>query len=296
MVVPIDDHGFHRGHAVFDTCNVAEGRAFGLSFHLDRLLASAHQARIQTADAPGFDKESLRSLVLSTIAATGQRDGLFVRYWLTAGRGDFSISPSRCEAPSFYVVAHADNHSAEGPRALTAAIVPVPLKPPLLATMKSNNYLLNALVALEAEARGVDLGLQIDERGHVAESAVSLVAAVTADGWLVAPPPHAILASTTWRRAQALAPTLIQRGLLCGCEERTLCEEDLRAARELINMGGGWVAPVVSLDGQPVGGGGGGDEGGAVWRALDDVVRADLLNPELTDAVPYDLFAETGNE
>jgi len=39
MVLPIDDHMAHRGHAVFDTANVvSQGRVYGLDMHLDRLL------------------------------------------------------------------------------------------------------------------------------------------------------------------------------------------------------------------------------------------------------------------
>ena len=109
LMVPMDDHGFHRGHCVFDTCHVEGGRAFGLSMHLDRLLRSAATAQIL---APGgspplhFAREELRSIILQTIAATGRRDGVFVRYWLSAGRGDFNISPKACVGgPSFYVVA-----------------------------------------------------------------------------------------------------------------------------------------------------------------------------------------------
>lgn len=153
--VPLDDHGFHRGHACFDTCNVHAGKAFGLSFHLDRLLSSARKARIEPPP-----KEELRSIILQTIAATRRTDGVFVRYWLTAGRGNFDISPSRCErvgasgTAQFYVVAHADAHSAAGERGVSATIVDVPLKPPLLCTMKSNNYMINAHVAMEARACG----------------------------------------------------------------------------------------------------------------------------------------------
>ena len=152
ITVPIDDHGFHRGHCVFDTCHVEQGRAFGLSMHIDRFLSSAAKAKIIDEGQPpeGFDKEALRSVILQTIAATGRRDGVFVRYWCSAGRGDFAISPARCEAPSFYCVAHEDTHTAAEPRGLSAVTVGVPLKPPLLATMKSNNYLLNALVATPA--------------------------------------------------------------------------------------------------------------------------------------------------
>jgi len=109
--VPLDDHGFHRGHAVFDTCNVHAGKAFGLDFHLDRLLRSAAAARIESPPS----KADLRSIVLQTLAATRRADGVFCRYWLTAGRGDFSISPSACREGTcgFYVVAHADGHTTQ---------------------------------------------------------------------------------------------------------------------------------------------------------------------------------------
>ena len=71
MSVPIDDHGFHRGHCVFDTANVADGKAFGLSMHLDRLLGSARQARIETS---GLEKDTLKRIILETVAATVSRD------------------------------------------------------------------------------------------------------------------------------------------------------------------------------------------------------------------------------
>ena len=149
MSVPIDDHGFHRGHCVFDTANVAGGKAFGLSMHLDRLLGSAQQARIDTS---ALEKDTLKRIILETIGATERRDGVFVRYWPTAGRGDFGISPKNCVEPSFYCVVHDDSHGGND-RGLSAAPVDVPLKPPLLATAKTNNYMINALVAMEAEAK-----------------------------------------------------------------------------------------------------------------------------------------------
>jgi len=81
MTVPMDEHMVHRGHAVFDTCNVSQGQCYGLDFHLDRLLRSAGQARIH----PSYTKEELRQIILSTVAASQQRDGIFVRFWMTAG-------------------------------------------------------------------------------------------------------------------------------------------------------------------------------------------------------------------
>lgn len=288
MLLPMDDHGFHRGHCVFDTCNVEDGKAFGLTMHLNRLLVSARKARIISDSAPppaGFDKDSLRSIILQTIAASGRRDGIFVRYWLSVGRGDFAISPKQCASNgglTFYCVVHLDSHSAAEPRGVAAAVVPVPLKPPLLATMKSNNYLLNALVAMEAEARNATLGVQLDN-GFVAESAVSTIAIVDGEGKLRAPPADRILDSTTWRRTSELAPSLVDAGILAGVSATPVSEAELREAREILSLGGGWVEPVLTLDGQAVGDG----LPGPVFRALDPVVRADFLNPEHTDDVPY---------
>lgn len=285
MLVPVDDHGFHRGHAVFDTCNVANGRAFGLTMHLDRLLRSAQQARVVDAESASEEyRESLRSIVLQTIAATGRRDDVFVRYWLTVGRGDFGIAPTNLEGgPSFYCVAHADSHSAAEPRGVTACVVPTPLKPPFLATMKTTNYLLNAHVAMEAHDRGCQLGVQL-EGGHLAESAVSTIAIVDAAGTLRSPPAERILDSTTWRRTLALAKPLVASGMLTGIDrDSPIADAELRSAREILNLGGGWVSPVVALDGKPVANG----KPGPVFRALDPLIRADFVNSVLSDPVPY---------
>src|ERR1051325_11765634 len=46
MVVPLDDHIVHRGHAVFDTATLTRGMLYQLDPHLDRLLRSAESARI----------------------------------------------------------------------------------------------------------------------------------------------------------------------------------------------------------------------------------------------------------
>ena len=285
LTIPLDDHGFHRGHCVFDTANVANGRVFGLTMHLNRLLSSARLAKIIGEEPPAAaDPAVLRSIILQTIAATGRRDSVFVRYWLSAGRGDFSISPKRCVGPTFYCVVHEDTHSAAGERGMSAVMVTVPLKPPLLATMKSNNYMLNALVALEAEAAGASMGIQLHEDGRLAESSVATVGVVDRYGWLRTPPPDAILNSTTWARATALAPNLVGSGVIQGCKVGPISRAEIEEARELLSFGGGWVEPIVKLDGRLVGSG----RPGPVWLALDRLLREDFGNPELTDEVPYE--------
>ena len=99
--IALDDRGFHRGHAVFDTCNVVASHAYGLSFHLDRLLLSAQKARIDH----NYSKAELKNIILRTLSVANKSDNVFVRFWLTAGRGTFGIAPTKGET-SFYCVVH----------------------------------------------------------------------------------------------------------------------------------------------------------------------------------------------
>ena len=220
MTVPLDDHMVHRGRtflsssqnhnttttthktdAVFDTCNVKDGQVYGLDFHIDRILSSATKARIDTSK---LSKERMRQIILSTISASKRSDDIFVRYWLSAGRGDFGVSSSGCDGGSqFYVMVHKDVHNHDDTetrvprRAVSISTSSIPEKPPLLATTKSNNYMINAIVALEAERLGGDFGLQIDvDSDTILESSVSCVAIVNRHGCLVTPTFDRVLPST----------------------------------------------------------------------------------------------------
>ena len=118
MNLPMDDHMVHRGHGVFDTCSVEGRRVYGLDKHLARFLRSAERARV----APPANLD-LKQTILDTIqeatyhaaasslldnndgagdekggADTPHAPALFCRYWLSAGRGDFGISPRGCVA------------------------------------------------------------------------------------------------------------------------------------------------------------------------------------------------------
>lgn len=282
MLLPSDDHGVHRGHAVFDTANItplAPGKLYGLSMHLDRLLRSARDAKI----AHSFSKDHLRSIVLGTVAATKQRDGGFVRYWLTAGPGDYSIHPAHCTA-SFYCVVHEDPHSFSVPTQTSAAVtVPVPLKPPALARMKTTNYMLNAHVQIAAVEAGADIGVQFTADSYLQESAVSMLAVVDKNGVLCLPPFDSILASTTMNRIIALAPTI--EGIT-RVEQRPVHRDEVFSAQELINIGGGFVTPLGTLDGQRIGNG----EVGPIFKAVHSALLMDFSNAEMLDPIPYEEY------
>jgi 4-amino-4-deoxychorismate lyase len=253
MVLPLDDHMVHRGHAVFDTATLTAGMLYQLEPHLDRLIKSAKDARI----APPFPRERLRQVILETAAASRQREGS-VRYWLSAGPGGYGLGPAECVGSSFYVIVfkqegYPASYYQDGVKLITSQ---VPIKPPLFARIKSTNYLPNVLVVLEAKDRGADNGVFIDQRGMVAESSNMNVAFVTKDRVFCHPAFDAILSGITIRRVLDFAHRLVQQGALVAAKLVDIPVAEGRAAAEMMLIGSSIkVAPVVEWDGLKIGDG-----------------------------------------
>jgi 4-amino-4-deoxychorismate lyase len=282
MVLPLDDHMVHRGHAVFDTAILAQGMLYQLDRHLERLMRSAEMARI----ALPFRPEQLRQIVIDTAAASARRDAS-VRYWLSAGPGGFGLSPAECVGSSFYVVVfgaefYPESIYAQGLKVVTSG---VPIKPPFFARVKSTNYLPNVLVVLEAKDRGADNGIFIDGRGMVAEGSNMNVAFVTRDRVFRHPPFDAILSGITVQRLLKLAERLVQQGELRDIKLGDVTIAEGRGAAEMMLVGSSVkVAPVVEWDGRPIGDG----KPGPVAKKLLEFWREDVRSA--TDQlipVPY---------
>jgi 4-amino-4-deoxychorismate lyase len=282
MVLPLDDHMVHRGHAVFDTAMIVNGMLYQLDAHLERFLRSAEMARIPLPFAP----EQLRQIIIDTAAASRWRQAS-VRYWLSAGPGGFGLSPSECVGSSFYVIifrgqASPDAFYTTGMKVISST---VPIKPPFFARVKSTNYLPNVLVVMEAKDRGADNGIFIDERGFVGESSNMNVALITPQRVFRHPKFDAILSGITVQRIMQLAQRLVEQGDLHGVVVDDISLEDVHAAAEIMLVGSSIkVAPVVQWDGQPIGDG----KPGAITKKLLELWREDTLTA--TDQlipVPY---------
>jgi 4-amino-4-deoxychorismate lyase len=282
MVLRLDDHMVHRGHSVFDTATLIHGMLYQLDPHLDRLLRSAELARIPLP----FPREHLRQIVLDTAAASGRRDGS-VRYWLSAGPGGFALGPAECVGSSFYVVifrqeAYPERYYTDGMKLVTSSI---PIKPPLFARIKSTNYLPNVLVGVDANERGADNGIFIDQRGMVAEASNMNVAFVTKDRVFRHPVFDAILSGITIQRVLQFAQRLVQEGNLKDIRLADVSVSEGREAAEMMLIGSSIkIAPVVEWDGQPIGDGKPGPIAKRLLQLWEDDVRsaADQLVP-----VPY---------
>ena len=208
MVLPLDDHMVHRGHAVFDTAAIVNGQLYQLDPHLERFLRSAEMARIPLP----YEPQEMRQIIIDTATASGWRDAS-VRYWLSVGQGGFGLSAAECVGSSFYVMIFRgqispESYYTEGMKVITSNVA---IKPPYFAQVKSTNYLPNALVILDAKDHGADNGIFIDERGLVGESSNMNVAFVTHDRVFRHPKFDAILSGITIQRIMELAQQLVQQ-------------------------------------------------------------------------------------
>ena len=281
MVIPFDDHMVHRGHGVFDTAAIVDGRIYDLEAHLDRFIRSATTSRLTLP----CTREEMRDVIARTAAASGKRDGS-IRYWISAGPGSLGLPPAAGAEPGFFVMIHAglaypDTWYSKGLRVMTTTY---PIKPPLYAVTKSTNYLPNILMQMEAQEAGLDNGVFVDEAGNVGESSNMNVAFVTRDGVLKHPKFDHILSGCTSLRLLELARGL-EGNLLRGVEVCDVPVAEARGAREMLLIGSSIkVAPIVEWDGKPIGDG----TPGPIARALFDVLAKDMRSARdrLLD-VPY---------
>jgi len=282
MVIPFDDHMVHRGHGIFDTAGIVNGKIYDLEAHLDRFVRSAQRSNLPL---PG-SREQMRDLIIKTVALSRQRDGA-IRYWLSSGPGSLELSPAPGAEPGFFVMVFAglsypDRWYTEGLKVMTTTL---PIKPPLYAITKSTNYLPNVLMQMEAKQAGVDNGVFLDESGNVGESSNMNVAFVTQDGVFRHPKFDRILSGCTSLRLLELAPELVQQGLVAGVEVSDIPAADARAAREMMLIGSSIkVASIVEWDGAKIGDG----RPGPIARALLALLEEDMRTgrDRLID-VPY---------
>ena len=201
-----------------------------------------------------FDRENIRRILIQTVSASKCKTGS-LRYWLSAGPGDFQLSPSDCHQPALYAIVIQDQspHDSRGIKVVTSS---VPIKPPQFATVKSVNYLPNALSKMEAEENDAYASIWLDNDGFVAEGPSMNVAFVTKEKDLLMPAFDKILSGCTAKRVLTLAEGLVKEGKLHGIKIDDVTVEEGKKADEMMLIGSGvLVRPVVQWDNQVIGDG-----------------------------------------
>ena len=281
MVIPFDDHMVHRGHGIFDTAGLVNGRIYDLDAHLDRFWLSAERSKLKMPSP----REEMRDIIIRTTALSNAREGS-IRYWLSSGPGSLELVPAANAEPGFFVMIFAglsypERWNTEGARVMTTTY---PIKAPIYAITKATNYLPNVLMQMEAKEAGFDNGVFIDANGHVGESSNMNVAFVTRSGVLVHPKFDHVLAGCTSLRLLELATTLRDTHVIKGIEVRDIPVAEARAAREMMLLGSSVkVVSIVQWDEHAIGDG----KPGPVAKALRELLEEDMRSSDRLIDVPY---------
>jgi branched-chain amino acid aminotransferase len=285
MVVPVDDHIINRGDAIFEYFPVVNGHAYCFNAHMARLAKSAE---IISLNLPFF-MEPLKQVVLETVGISGAKD-CGVRIFVTRGMGDFACDPTTPKKSELYVVVLRkqvwENFPArfltEGATAITTH---VPLKMGFFAQVKTTDYVLNALVDLEAHRANADFGIWFDQNGYMSESSTENVVIVTQDGILKYPTFAHMLKGTGLMRGVQLAAEVVKSGELKGIVQTNITPYEVQEASELFGLTSGSVMPMVKFDGRTIGSG----KPGPVALKLATLFKKDLTEgpAEVRTPVPY---------
>lgn len=298
MALPVDDHMTNRGHGMFDTGGFADGRFYRLDAHVERILRNAGRAQIPHT----FTKEGLIEIIVETVRSTGLKDGS-VRYFLTAGHGGFSWTPDECVEAGFYCVV-IDGSAATGRAVPQVKDLSLEkeftaqtrfLRPQFLAQTKSNNYLLNVMIAMESKAKGgAGYGIWVDEDDLVIEGAVCSVVFVTDELELITPRTdfeRTALDGKTIERVLAIGKRMVAEGRLKSVQQRDVKATEVKSSlREMILVGGDThFTPIGEWDGVPVGGGMGG-EVGDVCKEIYQAVLDEMLQDQTDDSLHINIY------
>ncbi|MFQ5693493.1 MAG: aminotransferase class IV, partial [Nitrospinota bacterium] len=284
MTIPLEDHMVHRGDGVFETLAIHHGKVYQLKPHLERLARSAALAGIEF---PAPERE-IEGILLETAAVGRARDAT-ARVFTSRGTGGFSVNPKECSQSHLYIIVTAPEsppaaYRLHGMKVITSSI---PARGEGPAQMKSCNYLPNALMELEAQKRGVDSAVGVDEAGFLAEGSNKNLAIITPDRVFKTPTFRHCLQGTTLLRVMELARDLVEEGegVLTDVVQADIPREEAYGAAEMMFLGTTLkVLPIVEFDGHPIGGG---RPGPGALRLREALERDMIENDALLTPVPY---------
>ncbi len=261
-MVHVEDRGYQFGDAVYEVCEVRQGRLIDKRRHLARLRRSLGELQIK----PPMSEAAL-SVVLREVVARN-RIGYGIVY-LQVSRGvarrDHGF-PSPEVEPSVVVTARPLNaRRNEALAAAGIAVISVPDNRWGRVDIKTTGLLPNVLARQAAIAQGARDAWFVDKDGMVTEAASANAWIVTEAGRVVTrPADQAILKGIT---RTVLFDVVKAQGL--AVDERAFTLAEAYAAREaFVTAASQIVLPVVRIDGHVIGDGKPGPLATALRRAF----------------------------
>lgn len=261
-MVHVEDRGYQFGDAVYEVCEVRQGRLIDERRHLARLKRSLDELQIRLPMSP-----VALGIVLREVVARN-RIGYGIVY-LQVSRGvakrDHGF-PTPEVAPSVVVTARPLNaRRNEALAAAGIAVISVPDNRWGRVDIKTTGLLPNVLARQAAIAQGARDAWFVDKDGTVTEAASANAWIVTRAGRVVTrPADHGILKGIT---RTVLFDVIKAQGL--SVDERAFTLAEAYAAREaFVTAASQIVLPVVRIDGHDIGEGKPGPLATALRRAF----------------------------
>ncbi len=243
------DHGFLYGDGVFEGIRAYNGRVFKLDEHIDRLYDSALAIAL---DIP-LSKEEVKEAILETLRKNKLKNA-YIRPIVSRGVGDLGLDPRKCPKPNIFIISqewgamYGDLYET----GLTAVTVTVRRNAPdaLSPNIKSLNYLNNILGKIEANEKGGDEAIFLDNNGYISEGSGDNIFVIK-NGKVVTPPTINNLRGIT----RAVAIDLLKE-MTYPITEANIGLFDLYTADEVFVTGtAAEAAPIVKIDGRRIGNG-----------------------------------------
>jgi len=247
--VHAEDRGFQFGDAVYEVCEVRNGRLIDERRHMERLQRSLDALSIPQPMAPGAWARVMRETIRRNRITNGL---VYLQVSRGAGPRDF-LFPRAGTPPTVVCLARgALKGKGEAAAAKGIAIKTVPDTRWARCDIKTVMLLPASLAKEAAKADGANDAWFVDENGYVTEGASSNAWIVDKDGRLVTrKADQAILRGIT---RTTLMDVLRHEGL--EVVERPFTVAEAKQAREaFVTSATSVVMPVVSIDASPVGNG-----------------------------------------
>jgi D-alanine transaminase len=263
-MVHVEDRGYQFGDAVYEVCEVRQGRLIDERRHLARLKRSLDELQIKLPMSPVALGIVLREVIARNRIGYGI---VYLQVSRGVARRDHAF-PTPEVPPSVVVSARPLNaRRNEALAAAGIAVVSVPDNRWGRVDIKTTGLLPNVLARQAAVAQGARDAWFVDKDGMVTEAASANAWIVTQAGRVVTrPADHGILKGIT---RTVLFDVIKAKGL--SVEERAFALSEAYAAREaFVTAASQIVLPVVRIDGHAIGEGKPGPVATALRRAFHE--------------------------
>jgi len=266
--ISLQDRGILYGDGLFETIRVYDGKPFLLEKHIGRMSASASALDIEM---PG-SVEEINNAVSSLLSANRVKDGS-LRMTLTRGAGMQGLWPWQKGKSTFFITSNSNiPYSSELYReGFKVALISFPLNEySPQAAHKTLNFLDYLWGRREAEKRGFQEGIFLNQKRYLAEGTVSNLFLLKGEVLYTPPLEAGVLPGITRELILNIAAELVE------VKEENIPPSWLREATEVFLTNSLMeIMPVVKVETQPVNTGEPGLLTGRLRRLYRDYVQSE---------------------